>query len=159
EGGPAFLDMVDVPKPRGEPRYESLQAPLALEERPITEVLAVDFEQVEGAEIRPVAATKQEPVEVAAAIRLEARDLAVQDRPHRFHAVRDLLTEHVPLREDVATPRHQPALVPIDPGHGSRRSSVRTASHDDRTAQGCGRAASADGASDQFVTDARRQQS
>src|SRR5262249_36391609 len=116
EGGPAFLDMVDVPKPRGEPRYESLQAPLALEERPITEVLAVDFEQVEGAEIRPVAATKQEPVEVAAAIRLEARDLAVQDRPHRFHAVRDLLTEHVPLREDVATPRHQPALVPIDPG-------------------------------------------
>lgn len=54
------------------------------------------------------------PLEVTAAVRIEADDLAVEDGGHRSDAVSDLDLQHIPLTELVAVPRNETAPVAVD---------------------------------------------
>jgi hypothetical protein len=53
------------------------QPSLPLDERPVAQVLAVRYEQIEGVEVRPLA-PEQQAFEVAAASSVEADDLSVK---------------------------------------------------------------------------------
>lgn len=62
--------------------------------------------------MRPVPA-KQQPVEVAAAVRLKAANLPVQYDVPRPYTVGDFLRELWPGLEHVPVPRHQLAAMPL----------------------------------------------
>jgi hypothetical protein len=109
----AGAQIVDVEQSGLNSRHDAAQAPLALGERTIAEILAIDREHVERVEARPVAA-EQQFVEVAAAVAIEADDLAVEDARHRPNAVRNFRFENPELTEDVAAARDQAAQMSVD---------------------------------------------
>ena len=96
--------MVDVAHPTLRVGYEATQASLPLVERQPTLIDAVNTENVESVEDRPLA-TEEQGSEVGPAIGLDARDLAVQDGALGAHDVPQLLGELGPLLEHVAVPR------------------------------------------------------
>jgi hypothetical protein len=56
---------------------------------------------------------------MAAAVRLETDDFAVEHRVDRADPMRDLLTEHVPLREHVTAAGDEPAPMALDDREGA----------------------------------------
>jgi hypothetical protein len=72
--------VIDIEQPRVMRRQHLAQSALALEQRPRSEILAVELQQVKRCEVRPVPA-EQQVLEAAAAVRSEADDLAVEHRP------------------------------------------------------------------------------
>jgi hypothetical protein len=96
-------------------------------------ILAVDCEDVERVEVRPVA-TEQVRVEVRLAIRIQAHELAIKNRVATADAVHDLRAQHIPLREDVTAARDQPAFVALDVrDRGDRDYSTRNYAGADRS--------------------------
>src|SRR5687768_12846302 len=98
-------------------RDKAAQRPLAAAERLATEVLTVQFEEIEGVEHWPLA-PEQQRVEVAGAIRPKAHDLAVEHGVAGPHGVGEFPFEIGPLLENVAAAGHEAALVPVHDGQG-----------------------------------------
>jgi hypothetical protein len=106
-------EVIDVEQARFDPRHQPAQDPLPLEERPILHVVALDRQHVERVEGRPGAAEEQR-IEVAAAIRVETHELAIEHCIMRANAVGDFSRELIPARQDVPAARDEPALMPFD---------------------------------------------
>jgi hypothetical protein len=96
----ASLDMVHMQQTGGDARHDSTKATLSLDEWAVTETPAVGHQRVEGAKVRRLP-PEQQVLEVAAAVGIEAHDLAVQNRLVGTDSVRDLLRELPEPREDV----------------------------------------------------------
>jgi len=105
--------VIDVKQPTLNRRHDATQPAFPLCERPRRQILTVHRQQIEREEVRPVA-PEQQVVEVAATVRVEADDLAVEHGIGRADGVRDLGLEDAVLGEDVAAARHQAAMMPVD---------------------------------------------
>lgn len=83
--------------------------------RQAPQVFAIQPEQIERHEVRPLA-TKHQVVEVAATIRLETNDLAIEDGRITSNGVRELGAEIRPRLVFAPAPRNQLALLAVDVG-------------------------------------------
>jgi hypothetical protein len=75
----AAFGVIDVSHPALHLRHDALQADLAFDERELTEIAAVELEEIERAEEGPLTA-EQQLVEVAPAIVIEATHFSIQNR-------------------------------------------------------------------------------
>jgi len=105
--------VIDTPNPTLNAGHDHLQPRLALDQRKLPQITAVQHQDIERAENRPVSA-EQQLVEVRPAGVVEADDFAVEHRGFTPDCVREFDVEVWPVLKRVAVPRHQGALVPID---------------------------------------------
>ena len=88
ESTAALLEMIEVAQARLDGRHNAEQSALAFQERQARQGLAIDAQDIERIEVRPLAA-KQQLVELRAAVGLQAADFAIEHCGVRADGVGD----------------------------------------------------------------------
>jgi hypothetical protein len=101
--------VIYVPHPLLHSGHDARQSALTFQKRHSTH-LPMNAQDIEGTEER-LCAMKQEVVEVAPAVVIEAHDLTIEDRRLRSQGVGKFELQRVPTTKVVAVPTHQ-ATVP-----------------------------------------------
>jgi hypothetical protein len=113
------LNLFDKPHSRRYARHDARESALALMERQASHIFAIQPEQIERHEVRPLA-TEHQVVEVTPAVRLKTNDLAVEDRLVAANSVRELRREVRPGPVFSAAPRNELALMSVDVGERAK---------------------------------------
>jgi hypothetical protein len=122
----------------------ALRPPLAFDQRQLSQVLAIQPQQIEHHEVRPRALERQR-IEPRLSVRAEAHDFAIENCIVTAYRACEFSAQVRPVRERVAVAGDELRVMAVDVSQTtkSRRTSARRSARDGQAAGECAAAASA----------------